>query len=194
MPTPVPERHLRPIVSSLGVRGGHLLKLGGLLLVALAALTCTNTVAETTVASAPLVANELSAGTVLEIEAQGIATATNGTDTLTVKLKIGATIIATIAATDVANNDIYHLRIRLVIRTDGAGGTFVACGSISNLAALGTATNKPTFLASTAIDTTAALTIAVTHTWSVANAGNTARNDVFVVTRFGNDGAVGLAA
>lgn len=190
----VASRFLRGIVTSLGKGiGSHLLKVGGLLAVALAAGTAvTNTTVETTSHSETLAANELDAGTTLEIECQGIATATNGTDTLTVKLYIGATVIATVAATDVANNDIYHIRATVVIRTAGAGGTLVATGFVSNLAADGTAVSKPFKLASTAIDTTAAQIVAVKHTWSVANAGNSSRNDVFVIKRFGDNGAVAV--
>jgi carbon monoxide dehydrogenase subunit G len=178
----------RLIKTTRGVYGGILLKIGGLAAVALAASSAlSDTTDETTLSSVSFTAHELSDGTVIEFEAQGVATATNGTDTLTVKVKLGSTVIASTGAVDVANNDIWHLRGRIVIRTDGATGTLVATGT-QILGAEG-ATVKSFKLASTAVDTTGALTLAVTGTWSVASASNSCRNDVFVVRLEGGDGA-----
>jgi len=131
-------------------------------------------------------ANTLKAGTVVKIYFQGIATATNSTDTLTIKLYIGGlagTALLTGTATDVANNDIFAGWFHLVIRTAGASGTMVGFGAHTDApAASGTATMDVTeILASTTIDTTAAQVIGVGADWSVANAGNSARLDVLTV-------------
>lgn len=126
-------------------------------------------------------AKSLRAGQLIKIRFQGIATATNSTDTLAVKLYIGGltgTVLLSLAATDVANNDVFDGEYELIIRTDGASGTMVGCGTFKSIpAAEGTATYKDDILASTAIDTTAAQVIGVSATWSVANAGNSVRLD-----------------
>lgn len=144
-----------------------------------ASAAVTNTTTETAFdnGSYTIPANGVKAGDVIRIRAQAIATATNSTDTLTVKLKIGSTVIATSGAVDVANNDIAYFDVDLVVRTVGASGTIVAAGVVG-LGVEGTVTAKPLKLASTAIDTTAAMTLSVTATWSVANAGNSCRLDV----------------
>lgn len=151
-----------------------------------ASAAVTNTTTETlfdTQYSIP--ASALKAGSVLKIRYQGIATATNATDTLAVKLYIGGltgTVLISHAATDVANNDVFSGEYQLTIRTAGASGTMVGCGTYKSVpAAEGTATYKDDILASTAIDTTAAQVVGVSATWSVANAGNSCRLDVLTV-------------
>lgn len=130
-------------------------------------------------------ANTLVAGSVVKIRFQGIATATNSSDTLTIKLMIGGvsgTALLTGTATDVADNNIFCGEFTLVVRTSGASGTCVGVGSHSDVpAASGTAVPVYEILASTTIDTTAAQQIGVWADWSVANAGNSARLDILTV-------------
>ena len=66
----------------------------------------------------------------------------------------------------------------LVIRTIGAGGTFVAHGWSSDFT---TTAVVQEFLASTAINTTVAQVIGVEADWSVAHADNEARLDILTV-------------
>lgn len=126
-------------------------------------------------------ANSLRAGSLIRARFQGIATATNSTDTLAVKLYIGGltgTALISIAATDVADNNVFQGEYELIIRTIGASGTMVGCGTFKSIpAAEGTMTIKDDILASTAIDTTAAQVIGVSATWSVASASNSCRLD-----------------
>lgn len=134
-------------------------------------------------------ANSLQAGELIKVFYQGIATATNLTDTLTIKLYLGGlagTAILTGTATDVANDNIFAGWAEILIRTIGASGTFVACGMHTDVpAASGTATGAVTEItASTAIDTTAAQVIGVGADWSVANAGNSCRLDILRVERW----------
>lgn len=124
--------------------------------------------------------NTLKVGDTIRVRAQGIATATNSTDTLTVKLKLGSTVVVTTGAVDVADNDIFVIEAWLTIRTIGASGTFVASGAVS-LGASGTVTRKAVFLASTAIDTTADNTLTVTATWSAASSSNSVRMDALTI-------------
>jgi hypothetical protein len=126
-------------------------------------------------------ANTLEPGQLIRIRYQGIATATNSTDTLTLVLRIGGltgTALFTHAAQDVANNDVFSGEFELIIRTIGASGTMVGVGTGKSIAAAeGTVTYKDDILASTTIDTTVAQQIGVTADWSVANAGNSCRLD-----------------
>lgn len=131
-------------------------------------------------------ANMLKAGDVLKIRFQGIATATNSTDTLTIKLYIGGlsgTALLTGTATDVANNNIFAGEATVIIRTVGASGTFVAVGTHTDVpAASGTASHAVTEItASTAIDTTVAQVVGVGADWSAASSGDSCRLDIMTV-------------
>lgn len=146
-----------------------------------ASAAVTNTTTQTAFDKAHTIpANSLRAGDIIRVRAQGIATATNSTDTLAATLRLGNTDVVATPAVDVANNDIFYLDVDIVIRTVGAGGTFVAAGAVAN-GASGTATCRPANKASTAVDTTADISVNVTATWSVANAGNSCRLDVLDV-------------
>jgi len=129
-----------------------------------------------------LPANLLVQGSVLRVFAQGIATATNSTDTLTVKLYVGSTVVATSAAVDVANNDTWVFDFSLTARA--AAGASAACvgAGTGTLGASGTATMKHISLASTNFATNGTLTIKMSATWSSTNAGNSCRLDVLNAT------------
>lgn len=146
-----------------------------------ASTAVTNTTTETAFDKAVNIpANTLKVGDVIRVRAQAIATATNSTDTLDLQLRLGTTDILATGAVDVANNDIGYIDADIVIRTIGASGTMVAAGVVA-LGVPGTVTAKPKLMASTAIDTTAAISVNVSATWSVANAGNSCRLDVLDV-------------
>ena len=148
-----------------------------------ASTAVTNTTTETAFdKSHTIPANTLQPGDVLKIRGQVIAPATNSTDTLTLKLKIGSTVIAQTAAVDVANNDLGYFDATVIVRTNGASGTIVGAGEQA-LGTPGTVTSKPFCLASTALDTTVDQLLAVTATWSVANAGDSCRLDLLTVER-----------
>lgn len=128
-----------------------------------------------------LAADTIRAGDTYEFEAQAIATATNGSDTLTVKVKIGSTVIVTTGALDATNADLAVIRGTITFRTAGASGTLVADG-IQIIGAEGTAV-KDWKLASTVVDTTAAMAITCTATWSNASSSNSCRLDNFTMRR-----------
>ena len=154
---------------------------GGLRYSSIAASSAlTNSTTETTLDTFTLAADELKAGDVVHIKAGGIATATNSTDTLQLKVKIGGTVVIATAAVDVADNDIWTIDTDVVVRTDGPSGTFYANG-VQQLGVEGTATMRQDHVVSSAIDTTAALAVIITGTWSVASASNSCRNDMFIV-------------
>ena len=73
--------------------------------------------------------NTLAAGQLIRIRYQGIATATNSTDTLAIKLYIGGlsgTVLLSHAATDVADNNVFSGEYELIVRTIGASGTVLS--------------------------------------------------------------------
>ena len=125
-------------------------------------------------------ANSLRPGDVIRVRAQLVATATNSTDTLDMQLRLGTTDILATGAVDVANGDIGYIDADIVVRTIGASGTMVAAG-ITALGVPGTVTGKPKFMASTTLDTTAAISVNVSVTWSSTNAGNSCRLDIMDV-------------
>ncbi len=131
-------------------------------------------------------ADQLKVGDVIKIYGQVIATATNSTDTLTVKVYFGnglsGTAIGTSGALDVANNDICIFDITLIIRTVGATGTFVASGFIT-IGVPGTATVKTYAIASTTFDSTGTMVVTPSATWSSTNAGNSCRLDALTVSQ-----------
>ena len=151
-----------------------------------ASTAVTNTVTETLFDQfCTIPAKHLQPGQLIKIRYQGIATATNSTDTLTIKLYIGGltgTALISPAATDVANTAVFQGETELIIRTIGSSGTMVGVGSYKSVpAAEGTMTIKDDILASTTIDTTTSKVIGVSATWSVANAGNSCRLDFLKV-------------
>jgi hypothetical protein len=139
-----------------------------------ASANVTNTTVETAFdKSYTIPAKSLRVGDVIDVEVRVSAPTTNSTDTLTLKLKIGTTVLVATGAVNVADGDVGILRARLTIRTIGASGTFVSDGEWA-LGVPGTAAFSPYVLASTAIDTTATQAITATATWSVASASNIA--------------------
>lgn len=143
---------------------------------------------ETALGSVTVPANTLQVGSLIQIRYQGIATATNSTDTLAVKLYIGGlsgTALISHAATDVADNNVFTGEYELAIRTVGSSGTMVGVGTYKSVpAAEGTMTIKDDILASTTIDTTADQAVSVYGTWSVASASNSCRLDFLRVVVF----------
>lgn len=131
----------------------------------------------------------LQPGTLIQVRFQGIATATNSSDTLAIKLYFhtaatltGGTTLISIPATDAANDNVFTGEYELAIRTAGASGTCVGVGVYKSIpAAEGTMTSKDDILASTAIDTTGNIYIGATATWSVASSSNSCRLDVMRV-------------
>lgn len=134
---------------------------------------------------ATIPANTLQAGDLIQIRYQGIATATNSTDTLALKLYIGGlsgTALISASAVDVADNNVFLGEFEIAVRTVGAAGTIVGVGVYKTTAAIGTMTAKDAVLASTAIDTTVDQVIGVSATWSAQSSSDSARLDFLRVT------------
>jgi hypothetical protein len=129
-----------------------------------------------------LPANSLAVGDILDIEGWAVVSAQGGTDTLTVKLYLGSITLVTTAAVDSAVNDVVYVKATVVVRAVGATGAIVA-GVLHTNGVAGTATVKSGFVASTAIDTTAAQVIRASATWSATTATNTVALQALRVTR-----------
>jgi predicted RecA/RadA family phage recombinase len=148
-----------------------------------AATVITNTAVETAFDKTYTIkGNRLRPGDVIRVKGKVAIPSGNGANTLTLKLYLGATVVAATAAVDVTDGggDVGYFDAEIVIRTNGAGGTVVATG-LQGLGVPGTATARLFELASTAIDTTADQIVKITATWSAASAANQARQDILDV-------------
>lgn len=149
------------------------------------AITASSTETAFSTGSYTLKKGTLEPGSIIRVRFQGIATSTNSTDTLQIKLYIGGlsgTAILTGTATDVADNAAFWGEANIVIRTIGATGTLVASGMHSIVpAATNVAVPVYTLTASTTVDTTADQAVTVSGKWSSTNAGNSCRLDMFTV-------------
>lgn len=175
----------------LGLAAGNRLVFGDRIQGVVPSVVFTNTAASTAVSNTvtetlfdqycTIPAKHLQPGQLIRIRYQGIATSTNSTDTLAIKLYIGGltgTVLFSHAATDVANDNVFQGEYELIIRTVGSSGTMVGVGTGKSVpAAEGTMTIKDDILASTTIDTTASKVIGVSATWSVGSASNSCRLD-----------------
>ncbi len=133
-----------------------------------------------------LPANTLKAGTVVRIRAQGIYTATTGSENHSLILQIGSVALCTLALVDPANSDLFYFDAIIVCRDAGATGHIVATGVELAQAATQVGTAKPWFLASTAIDTTGANIVAVAiDRQGTATDSDSARLDILVVEVIG---------
>jgi hypothetical protein len=131
-------------------------------------------------------ANSLQVGDVIHVKVAGRITAQNSTDTFKISIMLGSTAVAITGTIDAATDDIFVLETDLIIRTIGASGTFVAdgYGFIGTAAAAASAADigAPTYLASTAIDTTTTNALTAKALISVNSSGNSCRVDQFIVS------------
>ncbi len=140
-----------------------------------ATLTSWTTLVAFSNGTATIPANTLKAGDVLRVFARVSIPSANSTNTITITFKMGSTTVIATAATDAtdAGGDSVLLDFNLTFRTVGASGTVVGSGFIDyNLN--GTTTHKEGELASTSVDTTAAITLTINGTASVSSASNQA--------------------
>lgn len=142
--------------------------------------TLTNLAAETVFSNGTytIPANFLKAGDVIRIHTKAVDIAQNSTNTETIKIYQGGTALANSGALALAAGQYSIIDLDWTIRTIGASGTYVAEGYMSaNPAA--SITDSSFTVASTAIDTTAAIAITVKATQSAQSAGNQIALDEF---------------
>lgn len=158
------------------------LTFGGVLAELAATAAVTNTVNTEQTFGTPysIEAGRLKTGQQIIIEGHGEATATAGTDTLTYKVYIGSNAIITSAAVDAATNDKFAFRFVGTILNAGASAKLYGFAVYTDLA--GTSFKiAHTANGGLALDTTAALAVKATGTWSATTATNTATLDHFTL-------------
>jgi len=129
-----------------------------------------------------LPANSLVAGDVLHLYARLTLADAGGASAITCRFRInGLTtpILAESAAVNGANGDVYILDAKITCRTIGAAGTVVSSALTTTGTPGGTTNLEPFVLASTAVDTTAALAITPTAAFS-ANDTDVTLDEFFV--------------
>lgn len=138
--------------------------------VPIATTTVANTITETTVYTAPIAANELKAGKMYRIVVLGRYATANATDTVTIKIKIGATELSSTVSTAALVSDAgVFLTFYLTVRTTGATGSIVSYTS----ATFDSVDQDRPGSGPVTVDTTVAGDVTVTATWSAADPGNT---------------------
>ena len=152
-------------------------QLTGVIFTQTADATCANTVTETSilgtgVGTKTLPANFLAAGKQVRLRMRAFFT-TTASPTLNIKFKIGGTTVASTGAiTHSSAAGSLLIDIEFVCRTTGATGTVYVEGYSARFASSGTGYGEMKNTATTTVDTTAALALDVTATWSVASASN----------------------
>lgn len=135
---------------------------------------------EATLDSYTFTGTELAAQDVIEVSAKVVATATNGTDTLAVRLLVGTEEICTTGAVDVANSDVAMIHAKITLRAVGSSGSVSAHGYTS-LGASGTVTAKVFAKAAASEDLSGSVSVSIRADWSAASASNSCRLEDFVV-------------
>lgn len=157
----------------------------GLLAAAIAdSASITNTTTETafSTCSKTLDGGEFQIGDVIEVLFRGHCVATNGSDTLNLKLYLGTEEICATGAVDVANSDVGCIHAFITIRTLGASGTLSAT-AFTALGVAGTAAMLPRRKDQATEDMSGDVAVAVKATWGAANAGNDVIAEDFIVMK-----------
>lgn len=141
---------------------------------------------ETVLASGSLKAFSLQPGKVYRVRAAVLATATNSTDTLTVRLRVGpttltGTVVGSSGAVDAANSDVVVVDVEMVVRDADSSSVVLAHGLVSAVGAEGTGTARSAF-ESLALDSGAEQLVEITGQWSSTSAGNSCRCDALTIT------------
>jgi hypothetical protein len=147
----------------------------------------TNSTDEAVVASYVFPANYFQDGKCIQMRCAVRATATNATDTLTIRIRFGPTTLTgtavfTSAAIDAVDADICVMDVMATVRDADSSGTIVFAGFASPPDATGTAVVSIAPVPITSLDFTAAQRLEVTADWSVASASNSCQAELFIVT------------
>lgn len=141
----------------------------------------TNTTTETTLATHTVAANEFLADSEVEIEGSITVTSGNGNDTLTARVKLGGSTLATSPAFDVTNaGDQIHFRVVGYWRTIGASGKLVVkYANFSCNAQAAPIAGAIGVAGEITLNTTGTLACIVTGQWSAASASNSCKAQAF---------------
>lgn len=129
---------------------------------------------------ATIPANLMKVGTRVRIKAHAEVTTSAGATTLTAKLKWGTTVLQASAAVDTAVNNMVCFEFEGIVKTAGSSGKLCGYGKYIDPAAT---TWKVTHSSAggTAIDTTAAVVVGMSATWSAGGSDNVVTLDVLQV-------------
>jgi hypothetical protein len=140
----------------------------------------TNSTTETALASYTIKGGTLAAGKSIAFDATFVTTAAQSTDTLTLKVYIGSTAIATFTAEDQTTNDVSVITGKLTSRSLAASATVVGWVLGTDADATGEAARG--FVAVTgSLDTTADLVLSIKGTWSAQSAADSVQCESFNV-------------
>lgn len=143
----------------------------------------TDSTTETALASYTIKGGTLAAGKSIGFDATFLTTAAQSTDTLTLKVYIGATAIATFTAEDQTTNDVSVITGKLTSRALSSSATVVSWVLGTDADATGEAARG--FAAKTAsLDTTGDIVLSIKGTWSVASANNSVQCESFNVVEY----------
>jgi len=146
-----------------------------------ASTTVANTTDETTIYTDTIPANALKVGNFIEVILAGQLSTHDASDSVTINLYLGSTLIGTATSTPKQVTDIpWHLNAFFTVRTVGETGTISIHGDIVTGETI-TYFNTP----SVVLDTTAAEDLTVKVQWDNANADNTIQADQGI-THFSN--------
>lgn len=147
-------------------------------------VTIANTAAETSIVAATrsnasltaVAKNQWIIGSTIKIKAQGIISSKAVTPgNLTIKLKCGATVVATGIAAPIGgmSNEMIDIDLTMTVRSIGSGGTVVAAGFLK-LSSLGVVAITPVLTTTPqTVAQNVAFTLDVSLTWATADPGNT---------------------
>lgn len=119
-------------------------------------------------------AGTLKSASTLRVKAVVRCPSTNGTDTLTIRGRVGTEDVVTSSAVDVADGDTVVVEYFLVSRAAAGAGVSVKGGGtvIFSTGAAGTLATASTLGDAVTLNTNAALVVDVTAQWSAASAAN----------------------
>jgi hypothetical protein len=151
--------------------------------------THTNTIVEAALDQVIFPPNTLRSGSVIQFEALVKTPTTNGTDTLALKVYFGTATLTTAiyssAATDVADNDIWHVQGTIVIRDADDSGTAMSVvkgSSVPYAEGTVTATRLEETETSSINFETATCYLEIGADWSAASASDIAKLKIFNVS------------
>jgi hypothetical protein len=166
--------------------GGAKRRADGILFAQTSTASCTNTVTETTISSSglgslTLPANFFMVGRSLKFEAFGYHSST-GNPTITIKIKYGSTVIATMTGSSGnGTNNTFSLIGVTTCRTIGSSGLVFTQSALQELHSNGLRVgNNAT--ATVTINTTTSNAISITAQWGTANSGNNIHLTNFILT------------
>jgi len=157
------------VTTTDGVASGDARVVGGNSHTKQSTTTLTNSNVETTLASHPLPANTIKAGTTVRVTGSARVTNGTGSTTLTAKLKIGSTTVYTLGPIDPAANDTINFDFLITGRAAPGAAAEVAVNGAFIYTVGGADSSKSACLAPANYATNGALTLAFTGQWSASD-------------------------